>query len=100
VRVGHFEKFLKMIFGQLCLALEVTFSYCDTLLAKVAGFLVAPTVISYYGDAMGSLLLPFLTTLGAFAGTLNGGLGWFGSTTISGRVCVASDEGGPDCLLT
>jgi hypothetical protein len=99
VRVGHFEKFLKMIFGRPCLALEVTFSCHDTLLARVAGFLIAATVISYNGDAMGSSLLPFLTTLGALAGTLNGGLGWFGSATISGRVCVASDEGGPDCLL-
>jgi hypothetical protein len=59
MRVGCIEKFLKMIFGWSCLALEVACSCCYTLLAGVTDFLITPGVVSYYGDTMGSLLLPF-----------------------------------------
>jgi hypothetical protein len=86
---GHFEKFLKMIFGWPCLTFEVTFGYRYTLFTKVAGSLTVAAVAGYYNNVMGSLLLPFLATLDAFSITLNGGLGWYGSATTSSRFRVA-----------
>jgi hypothetical protein len=56
VRVGCFEKCLKIIFGRPCLALEVTFGCRYAILAGVVGFLVAATIAGHYGDATGSLL--------------------------------------------
>jgi hypothetical protein len=95
VQAGRFEQFLKMVLGWLCLVHEVTFSGRYAVLTRVAGFLVIAAIAGYYGDTTGLALLPFLATLSA----LNGGLGWCSSATISGRVHIAWDEGGPNHLL-
>jgi hypothetical protein len=87
VQIGHFKKFLKMIFGRLSLALEVMFSSRYTLLNGVVGFLVATA--GYYGDVMGSPLLSLLATLSAVPSTLDSGLGGCSSATISSRFSVA-----------
>jgi hypothetical protein len=88
VRACHFEKFLEMIFGRLCVVLEVTFSCRYALLTRVTDFLIAATIADHYGYVMGLSLWPFLATLGTFPGALNGGLGWCGSVIISGHACV------------
>jgi hypothetical protein len=91
VWAGHFKKFLEMIFGRPHLAFEVMFGRRYTLLAEVANSLVIAviaTIADYYGDVMGSPLLPFLATLSAFPSTLNGGLGWYGSATAGSRFRV------------
>jgi hypothetical protein len=74
-----------MIFGKLSLVLEVAFGSCYALLIGVTCFLIVDAIAGYYGDAMGSPLLPRLATLSTFPGTLGG----YGSTTISGCFCVA-----------
>jgi hypothetical protein len=79
--------FVEMIFGCPGLVLVVAFGSHYALLVGVDGSLiVAP---GYYGDKMGSPLLPLLATLSAFPGTLDGGLGGCSSATISGCCCVA-----------
>jgi hypothetical protein len=66
VRTGHFEKFLKMIFGRLSLALEVTFGSCHTLLTGITGFLITDAIAGFYGDATGHHSCPFLPHLAPF----------------------------------
>jgi hypothetical protein len=83
------EKFLKMIFGWPCLALEVTFGCHYALLIGVAGFLITAAIAGHYGDATGSSFQPFLATVGTFPGALNGGLGWCSSIIISGHARIA-----------
>jgi hypothetical protein len=78
----------RSFFGWSRLAHEVMFGVHYAILAGVTGFLIAAAIVSYYDDMMGSPRVPFLAALGAFLGTLNGGLGWCGSATISGRVRV------------
>jgi hypothetical protein len=89
VRTGHFEKFLEMIIGRPSLALEVTLGSRYALLIGVVGCLVAATIASYYGDVMGSPLLPLLAALSSIPGAFDGGLGGCGSATFSGRFCIA-----------
>jgi hypothetical protein len=89
VRTGRFEKFLEMIFGRPSLALEVTFGSRYTLLTGVTDFLVVNTVVGYYGNMTGSPLLPLLVALSTFSGALGGGLGGYGSATVSSHFRVA-----------
>jgi hypothetical protein len=89
VRACHSEKFLEMIFGWSCLALEVAFSCRYALLTRVTDFLIATTIADHYGYVMGLSLWPFLATLGTFPDALNGGLGWCGLVIISCHACVA-----------
>jgi hypothetical protein len=89
VQAGRFEKLLKMIFWRPSLALDVAFSSRYTLLAGVASSLITAAIAGYYGDAMGSPLLHFLTTLSAFPSALDGGLGGCSSATINGHIRAA-----------
>jgi hypothetical protein len=89
VQIGHFEKFLQMIFGHLSLALEVMFSSRYTLLNGVVGSLVATAIASYYGNVMGSPLLSLLAAFSAVPSTLDSGLGGCSSATINSRFSVA-----------
>jgi hypothetical protein len=89
VRIGHFEKFLEMIFGLLSLALEVMLGSHYALLFGVADFLIVDAVAGYYGDVMALSLLPLLATLSTFPGAHGSGLGGYGSATIIGRFHVA-----------
>jgi hypothetical protein len=88
VQIGCFEKFLKMIFGWQSLVLEAAFGSLYALLVEVTGFLIADTVAGYYGDVMGSSLLPLLPALSTFLGTHGGALGGYSLATVSGRFCV------------
>jgi hypothetical protein len=89
VQIRHFEKFLKMIFGHPSLAIEVMFGSRYTLLNRVVGSLVATAIAGYYGDVMGSPLLPLLAALSAIPSTLDSGLGGCSSATISSCFSVA-----------
>jgi hypothetical protein len=84
----------------LLLVHEVAFYSRYTLLTEIASFLVAAAVAGLYGNATGSLLLPFLAARSAFPGTLNGGLGGCGSAIISGCFHVPYEEGGTNRILT
>jgi hypothetical protein len=99
VWTGHFEKFLKIVLRLPHLALEITFGGCDILLAGVISFIIIAIIIGRNGNVLGVLLLPLLPALGVLSSTLDGGLGWCGSTTVGGRFHVAHDEGGPNHLL-
>jgi hypothetical protein len=74
VQVGRFKKFLEMIFGWLCLVLEVAFGCRYAFLTRVNDFLITTAIAGYNDDAIGSPLLPFIATLGAFPSALSGGL--------------------------
>jgi hypothetical protein len=89
ILAGYFEKFLEMIFGRPSLPLEVTLDSCYELFIGVTGFLIVITTAGCYGDAMGSPLLPLLTTLNAFSGTFDGGFGGRGPATVGRRSRVA-----------
>jgi hypothetical protein len=80
--MGQFKKFLKMNFGQLSLALEVTSGSRYALLTEVASFLIANAIVGSYGNVTGLRPLPF-------PGTLGGGLGGYNSATVSGHFHVA-----------
>jgi hypothetical protein len=75
VRTSHFKKFPEMFFGRPGLVLEVALGSHYALLTRVTSSLVTIIVASYYGDTMGSLLLPLLASLSAFPSALGGGLG-------------------------
>jgi hypothetical protein len=66
VRTGRFEKFFKMIFGRLSLALEVMFGSCHALLTGITGFLITDAIAGFYGDATGHHFCPFLPHLAPF----------------------------------
>jgi hypothetical protein len=66
IQTGRFATFLKIIFGQLSLPLEVELGSRYTLLIRVIGFLIAAATIGCYDDMMGSLFLPFLPPLMPF----------------------------------
>jgi hypothetical protein len=89
VWVGHFEKFLEMMFGRPHLALELVFGSRYALLAGVTGFFVIAAIAFYYSDTLGSPLLPFLDTLGAFPSSLDGALCCCSSATSGGCFRVA-----------
>jgi hypothetical protein len=78
-----------MVFWRPGLAHEIAFSSCYVLLAGVVAPLVTATVAGYYGNDIGSPLLPLLSALSACPGALGGGLGGCGSVTISSRCCIA-----------
>jgi hypothetical protein len=85
MRTGRSKKFLKVVFGQPSLPLVVTFGSCYELLTRVVSSLVIVAIAGHHGNATGSALLPLLTTLSAFPGTFDGGLGGCGLATIGGR---------------
>jgi hypothetical protein len=89
ILVGHFKKFLEMIFGRLSLPLEVALDSRYKLLTGVTGFLIVITTAGCYGDTMGSLLLPLLATRSAFSATFDGGFGGRGPATVGRRSRVA-----------
>jgi hypothetical protein len=102
VGAGRFEKLLKVISGLPSLVLEVTFSGGNELLIGVVGLLVFAALVTAGGDcdSLGSLLWPPLVTFGAPLCALVGFLEGSPLTTIGGRLPVALDENGSDCLLT
>jgi hypothetical protein len=85
MRIGRFKKFLKVVFGQPILPLEVMFSSRYEPLTKVVGFVTAVAVVGHYGDAMGSVLLSLLAILRAFPDAFDGGLGGHGQATTGDR---------------
>jgi hypothetical protein len=89
ILVGHFKKFLEMIFGRPSLPLEVALDNRYELLTGVTGFLIIITTAGCYGDMMGSPLLPLLATHNAFSGTSDGGFSGRGLATIGRRSRVA-----------
>jgi hypothetical protein len=86
-----FKKFLEVIFRRPILSLEMAFDNRYELLAGVTGFLIAITVTSHHGNAMGSTLLSLLATLSAFPG----GLGGYDQTIIGSRSHITRMKAAP-----
>jgi hypothetical protein len=63
VQTSRFEKFLKMVFWLLRLALEVALNGCDILFFRVVCFLVIVFVAGSNYGPLGAPLLPLLPPL-------------------------------------
>jgi hypothetical protein len=85
MQIGHFKKFLKVIFRRPSLSLEMAFDSHHELLAGVTGFLNAVAITGHYGNATGLAFLSLLATLSAFPVAFDGGLGGCGPTIVGSR---------------
>jgi hypothetical protein len=66
--IDRFKKFLKVVFGQPSLPLEIAFSSHYKPLAEVVGFLPIIVVAGHYSKVTWSALLPLLVVLSALPG--------------------------------
>jgi hypothetical protein len=66
VRIGHFAKFLEMVFWLPCLVLEIVLGGYDVLLLRVIRFLVVSIVAGRDCDPLGHHFCPFLSPLAPF----------------------------------
>jgi hypothetical protein len=76
VQIGSFEKFLKMVLGLPCLALEVTLGGHDVLLTGLVHFFVIAVIAGSDYDVSWAPLLLLLAALGALLRALGGSFGW------------------------
>jgi hypothetical protein len=84
MRIGHFKKFLKVVFGRPSLSLEITFGSRYEPLTGADGFLTAVVIADHYGDAMGSSLLSLLATPSVFPGAFDDNHGGCSPATAGG----------------
>jgi hypothetical protein len=73
VQIGSFEKFLKMVLGLPCLALEVTLGGHDVLLTGLVHFFVIAVIAGSDYDVSWA---PLLLLLAALLRALGGSFGW------------------------
>jgi hypothetical protein len=101
VGTGRFVKLLKVIIGRTRLVLEVALSSGNKLLIRVIGLLVIAARIAAGSDCnlLGSSLWPPLVAFGAPLHALADCLKGHPSTAVGGRIPVALDKNGSDCLL-
>jgi hypothetical protein len=102
IGAGHLEKLLKVINVLPHLALEVALDDGDELLVGIIGLLVVVVLVTDGSDcdSLGSLLRPPIVAFGALLCALASCLEWHPSTTTGGRLPIALDKNGLDCLLT
>jgi hypothetical protein len=89
MQIGHFEKFLEMMFGHPSLLHEITHDSRYKLLTGVVSFVITVAVASCYGDTWGSPLLPLIATINTFSRTFDSCFGGRGPATVHHRSRVA-----------
>jgi hypothetical protein len=100
VWTGHVEKFLKMSFSLLRLALEVTFSGRDMLLIRAIHFLVIVITAGSNCDPLGASLLSLFAALSASLSSFAVGFGWCPPAIAGDRFPIVLNEDSPDRLFT
>jgi hypothetical protein len=89
VRIGCFEKFLKMVFWLPRLALEIVLGGHDILLIGVVCFLVIIVATGSDCDPSGVSLLPLLATHNAFLSAFTDGFGRCRPATVGDHLPIA-----------